>query len=387
MSLSSNSNNPSEPTSVEGALEKQSNKVIIGLSGGVDSSVAAWLLKEAGYQVEALFMKNWDEDNNSEYCTYADDLRDVKQVCDTLCIPLHTINFADEYWENVFSYFLDEYKAGRTPNPDILCNKEIKFKAFLEYAKKLGADKMATGHYVQCHNEKQATLFKAKDLNKDQSYFLYALNQYQLSHSLFPIGALEKSQVRAIAKQLNLITHNKKDSTGICFIGERKFRAFLQEYLPAQPGEIQTPEGACIGKHQGLMYYTLGQRQGLGIGGLKQSNEAPWYVAAKNLKQNVLIAVQGHDHPWLLSQEIGVKDLTWISAETPSYPFKASAKIRYRHQEAACDVLLKDDGIIVHFEAPQWAATPGQSIVFYNDNICLGGGIITTTKSSGGIWY
>lgn len=365
----------------------KNTKVIIGLSGGVDSSVAAWLLKEAGYEVEALFMKNWDEDNNNEYCTYADDLRDVKQICSVLDIPLHTVNFANEYWENVFSYFLDEYKAGRTPNPDILCNKEIKFKSFLEYAKKLGADKIATGHYVQCIHEEKASLLKSKDLNKDQSYFLYALNQYQLNNSLFPIGSLEKPEVRAIAKKLNLVTHNKKDSTGICFIGERKFRAFLQEYLPAQPGEIQTPEGVCIGKHQGLMYYTLGQRQGLGIGGLKQSSDKPWYVAAKDLKKNILIAVQGHDHPWLLSQIMNIKSLTWVSEKTPSFPFKARAKIRYRHQEASCEIIEEDGEIFVHFDEPQWAATPGQSIVFYDNNICLGGGIISATQSSGGIWY
>lgn len=364
-------------------------KVVVGLSGGVDSSVTAWLLKQQGYHVEALFMKNWDEDNDSQYCSYADDLRDVKQVCDILDIPLHTINFAQEYWERVFSYFLDEYKSGRTPNPDILCNKEIKFKAFLEYAQKIGADKIATGHYVQCFEEAQsAVLYKGHDLNKDQSYFLHALNQYQLSNSLFPVGHLEKPQVRAIAKDLKLTTHSKKDSTGICFIGERKFKEFLKEFLPAQPGDIKTPEGKIIGKHDGLMYYTLGQRQGLKIGGLKESNDQPWYVAAKDLKQNVLIAAQGHEHPWLLTRELVAQQLTWIKGIPPANQFKTKAKVRYRHQEAECEVEIDaSQKARIYFYENQWAVTPGQSIVFYDGNICLGGGIIESTQCLGGIWY
>lgn len=361
-------------------------KIVVGLSGGVDSSVTAWCLKQQGYDVEALFMKNWDEENDQENCSYADDLRAVKQVCDTLDIPLHTINFAYEYWESVFQYFLDEYRKGRTPNPDILCNREIKFKHFLTHAQNLGAEKIATGHYVRClHDNNEAKLYKGKDLNKDQSYFLYALNQYQLESSLFPIGEMEKPKVREIAKELNLVTHNKKDSTGICFIGERNFKNFLQEYLPAQQGLIQTIDGETIGEHDGLMYYTLGQRQGLGIGGLKTSEEKPWFVAAKDLKNNILIAVQGHDHPWLLSNKIEASQINWISTKPPTEPFEAKAKVRYRHQEARCIIKPHVNGATITFTEPQWAVTPGQSVVFYKDEHCLGGGIIETTDSQGGL--
>lgn len=357
-------------------------KVIVGLSGGVDSSVAAWQLQNQSYHVEALFMKNWEDENDGEYCSYADDLRDVKQICQTLDIPLHTVNFAEEYWQNVFSLFLEEYQKGHTPNPDILCNKEIKFKVFLEHALKLGADKIATGHYAQLEHNEDYLLTRARDLNKDQTYFLYTLNQTQLSHSLFPIGHLEKPALREIAKNLNLVTHNKKDSTGICFIGERRFKNFLKEYLPAQPGPIQDDSGKTIGQHDGLMYYTLGQRQGLGIGGLKQANDKPWYVALKNLKNNTLTVVQGHDHPLLHQSELLANSVTWIKGSAPSASFKATAKIRYRQTDASCTVHLNDkidknnETAHVVFDDPQWAVTPGQSIVFYQGDVCLGGAVI-----------
>lgn len=356
-------------------------KVIVGLSGGVDSSIAALLLKKQGYDVYAVFMNNWHEpitDAQTTYCTAAQDLKDVHAICQTLEIPLETIDFSDQYWDKVFEYFLSEYTAGRTPNPDILCNKEIKFKAFLDYALAQGADFIATGHYA-IRQETSGTyqLKKGTDLNKDQSYFLYTLNQWQLAHSLFPVGELEKPKVREMAKSAGLITHSKKDSTGICFIGERKFQAFLSEYLLAKPGKIQTSEGEVIGEHQGLMFYTLGQRQGLKIGGKQGAEEKPWYVAGKAMKTNRLIVVQGHDHPLLFTQTLHCNHLHWVSGKPPGESFKASAKIRYRQTEQPCQVKRIDsDHYQVDFEVPQWAATPGQSIVFYQDDICLGGGVI-----------
>jgi tRNA-specific 2-thiouridylase len=367
---------------------KNKSKVIVGISGGVDSSVAAWQMKQQGYEVEALFMKNWEEDDDAEYCSHAQDLRDATQVCNLLDIRLHTANFSQEYWEHVFSYFLEEYQSGRTPNPDILCNKEIKFKAFLDYAKQLGADKIVTGHYVRLDYDPtgKALLKKAVDNNKDQTYFLYALNQNQLQQSLFPIGDLNKPEVREIAEKLKLVTHDKKDSTGICFIGERKFKAFLNEYLPSQPGDIQTIEGTIIGRHDGLMYHTLGQRKGLKIGGLKNAQEKPWYVVAKDLKQNRLIVGQGHAHPWLQSTQVIAQQLNWISDIPPIDNFTATAKVRYRHKDAPCQVRIENNKAIIEFENPQWAVTPGQSIVFYQDDLCLGGGIIENSNSDGGIW-
>lgn len=366
-------------------------KIIIGLSGGVDSSVAAWLLKQQGFQVEGLFMKNWEEDNDENHCSYADDLRAVKQVSRTLDIPLHTINFAHEYWESVFQYFLAEYQTGRTPNPDILCNTEIKFKCFLEHALNLGADMIATGHYVsgtqhQIDNQTIYMLKRAADQNKDQSYFLHGLNQYQLKHSLFPLGQITKPEVRQVAKQLGLVTHNKKDSTGICFIGERRFKTFLQDYLPAQPGDIISIEGNIIGKHEGLMYYTLGQRQGLGIGGQKNAVEKPWYVAAKDLSKNQLIVVQGHDHPWLFANHVNIDNINWISGPPLTSQITATAKVRYRHKDEPCKIHIHDNqSATVIFEAPQWAVTPGQSLVIYDGDICLGGGIIESTNAKGGL--
>ncbi len=356
----------------------KNTRVIVGMSGGVDSSVAALLLLEQGYQVEGLFMKNWEEDDTEEYCSATADLADAQSVSDQLGIKLHTVNFSTEYWDRVFEYFLAEYRSGRTPNPDILCNKEIKFKAFLDYALAIGADCIATGHYARIdHSDtNRVRMLKGCDNNKDQSYFLYTLGQKQLAQSLFPVGELEKSMVRKLAQKAGFETANKKDSTGICFIGERKFKDFLQRFIPAQPGEIITPEGEVVGEHQGLMYYTLGQRQGLGIGGLKTANDEPWFVVGKDLKNNHLIAGQGHQHPLLLKQQLYASQLHWVAGKPPSDYFICKAKIRYRQAEQSCQVYIENQQAIVCFEQQQRAITPGQSIVFYDKEICLGGGII-----------
>lgn len=355
------------------------SKVIIGMSGGVDSSVAALLLLKQGYQVEGLFMKNWEDDDDEEYCAAADDLNDAQSVCDKLGIKLHSVNFSDQYWDRVFQNFLDEYKAGRTPNPDILCNKEIKFKAFLDYAINLGADYIATGHYVRRDDQNhKARLLKGLDNNKDQSYFLYTLNQHQLKKSLFPVGEMDKSEVRKLAEEAGLTTFNKKDSTGICFIGERKFKDFLERYLPAQPGEIHDPEGRVIGKHHGLMYYTLGQRKGLGIGGLKDQSEEPWFSVAKDLDNNILIAAQGQENPLLYHDTLTASQLHWTD-ETPVIGKQLMAKVRYRQPDQECMITqLQGDCCTVEFKQAQRAITPGQSIVFYENDECIGGGIIDT---------
>jgi len=356
-------------------------KVIVGMSGGVDSSVSAHLLIEQGYQVEGLFMKNWEEDDTDEYCAASQDLEDAQLVCDKLGIKLHTINFATEYWDNVFEYFLAEYKAGRTPNPDIMCNKEIKFKAFLEFAcEDLSADYIATGHYVQREFiDGQWSMLRGLDSNKDQSYFLYTLSDEQVGRTLFPVGNIEKPAVRAIAEKADLVTHNKKDSTGICFIGERKFKDFLGQYLPAQPGKIESAEGEVIGDHDGLMYHTLGQRKGLRIGGLANAGEEPWYVVEKDLLRNVLIVGQGHNHPRLFSKGLIGDQLHLVNRKPLDAPLKCTVKTRYRQDDVPCHLSPMSDGeYLVMFDEPQSSVTPGQSVVFYQDNICLGGGIINS---------
>jgi tRNA-specific 2-thiouridylase len=356
----------------------KATKVIVGMSGGVDSSVAAYLLLEQGYQVEGLFMKNWDEDDDTEYCTAKADLADARAVCDKLGIPLHAANFAAEYWDHVFEHFLSEYRAGRTPNPDVLCNREIKFKAFLDYALELGADYIATGHYARCRLDARGSwLLRGQDHNKDQSYFLCEVNESSLDRSLFPIGELQKVQVRALAEAQGFVTHDKKDSTGICFIGERKFRDFLARYLPAQPGLVKSVQGEILGEHGGLMYYTYGQRHGLGIGGKKDHPEAPWYVVDKDLAGNVLIVAQGNDTAYLQSKSLVASLPHWINHHAPTLPLDCTAKIRYRQADQSCRVTRRDQSsILVEFEHSQRAVTPGQYIVFYEGDLCLGGAII-----------
>ena len=363
----------------EQLAENAKKKVICGMSGGVDSSVSAFILQQQGYQVEGLFMKNWEEDDDTDYCTAAADLADAQAVCDKLGIKLHKINFAAEYWDNVFEHFLAEYKAGRTPNPDILCNKEIKFKAFLEYAAEdLGADFIATGHYVRRPPlDQQPKLLRGLDSNKDQSYFLYTLSEQQVAQSLFPVGDIEKPIVRAIAEDLGLATAKKKDSTGICFIGERKFKDFLARYLPAQAGDIKTVDGQVIGRHDGLMYHTLGQRKGLGIGGVKGASENAWYVVEKDLVNNVLIVAQGQDNSALLSSGLIASQLHWVDRQPIREKRRCTVKTRYRQADIDCVIEpLDDETIRVIFDEPQIAVTPGQSAVFYQGEVCLGGGII-----------
>jgi tRNA-specific 2-thiouridylase len=354
-------------------------KIFVGMSGGVDSSVAALLLKQQGHDIEGVFMKNWEEDDTDTYCPASEDMADAQAVCDQLQIPLHRVNFAAEYWERVFIDFLAEYKAGRTPNPDILCNKEIKFKAFLDFAKQRGADRIATGHYVRSSNiDGQTNLYKGLDAQKDQSYFLYALTSEQLSLSLFPIGDLEKTVVRALAEQAGFINHAKKDSTGICFIGERKFKTFLSEYLKPSPGPIETSEGLYLGDHDGLMFYTLGQRQGLKLGGQKNALEAAWYVVAKNTATNTLIVAQGTDNPLLYCTSLISTQTHWINTPPATFPLTARAKTRYRQPDQACIIHhLDKNRYRIVFSEPQRAITPGQAIVFYQDALCLGGGVIT----------
>ncbi|MDF2445194.1 MAG: mnmA [Moraxellaceae bacterium] len=357
----------------------QETRVIVGMSGGVDSSVSAHLLMAQGYRVEGLFMKNWEEDDGTEFCTAKTDLADAQAVCDRLGIALYTANFAAEYWDRVFEHFLQEYRAGRTPNPDILCNKEIKFKAFLDYATVLGADCIATGHYVRRSDDPEcAQLLKGRDPNKDQSYFLHAVNGRQIARTLFPVGDLEKPEVRRIATAQGFVNSAKKDSTGICFIGERRFRDFLQQYLPAQPGAIETDDGRVIGTHQGLMYYTLGQREGIGIGGQKNAAEAPWYVVHKDLARNVLVIGQGHEHPLMMSRHLRARAVDWVTGE-PHLPLACHAKTRYRQPDQACTVQRDADGYVVTFADAQRAVTPGQSVVFYDGDTCLGGGVIEAT--------
>ncbi len=359
-------------------ISNSGRRIVVGMSGGVDSSVTALLLKQQGYDVIGLFMKNWEDDDNDEYCSSRQDLLDAVSVADTIGIPIEAVNFSKEYKDRVFSYFLREYEAGRTPNPDILCNAEIKFKAFLDHAISLGAETIATGHYAQVREVGGSfQLLKAADASKDQSYFLHRLDQSQLSRAMFPLGKILKSEVRRLAEEHGLSNYAKKDSTGICFIGERPFREFLNRYLPSQPGEMRTPEGLVVGQHMGLSFYTLGQRQGLGIGGAKDSSGEPWFVAAKDMERNRLTVVQGHDHPLLLKHELEALDMHWISGNVPDLSRNYAAKTRYRQEDAACSIALKEGGFTnFSFEQAQWAVTPGQSVVAYDGEICLGGGII-----------
>ncbi|HEV2111183.1 MAG TPA: tRNA 2-thiouridine(34) synthase MnmA [Gammaproteobacteria bacterium] len=358
-------------------------RVIVGLSGGVDSAVAALLLVQQGYAVEGLFMNNWEDGEDETYCTAAEDFQDARQVCETLGIPLHKVNFAAEYRERVFRHFLDGYAAGATPNPDVLCNSEIKFKAFLDHALRLGADHIATGHYARLTSAAEGVkLMKAKDAGKDQSYFLHAVPQAALARSLFPLGATLKTDTRTLARDAGFANHAKKDSTGICFIGERRFGEFLGKYLPAQPGGIETPEGRILGRHRGLMYYTLGQRQGIGIGGRRDAEESPWYVAGKDLARNVLVVVQGHDHPLLLHSALTATNMHWVCGRPPATPLRCAAKARYRQADQACT--LDWDGAgdwQASFERPQRAVTPGQYAVFYSGDECLGGGVIAAAQA------
>ncbi|MEN9328834.1 MAG: hypothetical protein RLZZ484_22 [Pseudomonadota bacterium] len=364
-------------------------RVVVGLSGGVDSAVSAWLLKQQGYEVIGIFMKNWEDDDDSEYCSSNIDFVDAAAVADVIGIEIEHVNFAADYKDRVFAEFLREYQGGRTPNPDILCNAEIKFKAFLDHAMRLGAEKIATGHYARVRETQGAfELLKGLDPGKDQSYFLHRLNQAQLSKTLFPVGELHKSEVRRIAADIGLPNARKKDSTGICFIGERPFREFLNRYIAQAPGPIKDERGRVLGRHVGLSFYTLGQRQGLGIGGVKEKGaqrgggeHAPWFVARKDLANNTLYVVQGHDHPWLLSHEVSVDDLSWVAGQPPA-PGTLAAKTRYRQTDAVCDLHCPTpQTLALHFPQAQWAVTPGQSAVLYQGDVCLGGGVIAAAQT------
>jgi tRNA-specific 2-thiouridylase len=353
-------------------------RVVVGMSGGVDSAVAALLARRAGYDVIGLFMKNWEDDDDDEYCSTRQDLVDAAAAADVVGIELEAVNFSAEYKDRVFAEFLREYSAGRTPNPDVLCNAEIKFKAFLDHAMRLGASKIATGHYARIgFSENRFQLLRGRDTAKDQSYFLHRLNQEQLSRVLFPVGEMKKSEVRRLAEEAGLPNHAKKDSTGICFIGERPFREFLNRYLPKVPGAIVDERGKRLGEHVGLAFYTIGQRKGIGIGGMADASTAPWYVADKRLESNELVVVQGHDHPLLLRSELKAQDAAWVSGEAPGEKM-LSAKTRYRQADAPCRLeRVLPSEIRVGFDAPQWAVTPGQSVVLYEREVCLGGGIIS----------
>ena len=361
-------------------------RVVLGMSGGVDSSVAAWLLKQQGYEVIGLFMKNWEDDDDDAYCSTRQDWIDAASVADVVGVDIEAVNFAAEYKDRVFAEFLREYEAGRTPNPDVLCNAEIKFKAFLDHAMALGADKIATGHYAQVRErDGRFELLKAIDASKDQSYFLHRLNQSQLSHTLFPLGALPKTEIRRIADELKLPNARQKDSTGICFIGERPFRDFLNRYLSFKPGPMKTADGEVVGEHVGLSFYTLGQRKGIGLGGSKKhrdtdGNHEAWYVARKDVASNTLYVVQGHDHPWLLSATLAAAQVSWVAGEAPQ-DGPLSAKTRYRQPDMACEHHgMGADRFALQFPQAQWAVTPGQSAVLYDGEICLGGGIIDSAS-------
>lgn len=359
--------------------------ILVGLSGGVDSAVAALCLLRQGYRVEGLFMKNWEEDDRAGYCAAAEDLASAEAVAKHLGMPLHRINFATEYWDGVFAHFLAEYRAGRTPNPDVLCNREIKFKAFLDHARTLGAEAIATGHYAGITQDDTGYhLWSAADANKDQTYFLYLLNQFALAHSRFPLAHLTKASVRDLARTAGLPNHARKDSTGLCFIGERRFDAFLTRFLAPQPGPIETPEGECLGEHQGLMFHTIGQRQGLGLGGRRGGLDAPWYVVAKDSARNALVVVQGRDHPLLFHVGLEASQLHWVGNTSPAImPMSCQARLRHRQPLQDCHVAWDDAGVCrVAFDAPQRAVAPGQAVVFYHLGECLGGATIKRAINS-----
>ena len=360
-------------------------RIIVGMSGGVDSSVTAWLLKDAGYEVEGLFMKNWEEDDGTEYCTATQDLADAQAVCDAIGIRLEQANFAAEYWDNVFASFLEEYRAGRTPNPDVLCNREIKFNVFAEYARLLGADWIATGHYARLdYQHGRPRLMKGVDPGKDQSYFLQSVTAEQLDHCLFPLGDLQKAEVREIAAAAGLPTFAKKDSTGICFIGERRFADFLEQYVKGAEGAIVTTDGRELGRHRGLMFHTIGQRQGLGIGGIRDAGDEPWYVVDKDLERNQLVVAQGNDHPALFSRALRCRHIRWISGEAPTLPGRFGVKTRYRQPDQQATVDRLDSGETeIRFDEPQRAVTPGQWACIYDGDVCLGGGVIESRLPAG----
>ena len=361
-------------------MTNEQTRVVVGMSGGVDSSVSALLLKEQGYDVIGVFMKNWDDTDETGFCTATEDYEDVIAVCEQIGIPYYSVNFEKEYWDNVFEYFLDEYRKGRTPNPDVMCNKEIKFKAFLDYALQLDADYVAMGHYAQVERrENGVAMLRGADHNKDQTYFLNQLTQEQLERTMFPLGHLQKSEVRAIAERAGLATAKKKDSTGICFIGERNFKDFLGEYLPSQPGEMQTLDGEVMGTHDGLMYYTLGQRHGLGIGGAGE----PWFAIGKKLDENVLLVGQGFHHDALYSHELHAVDVNWMTPNELPETFTCTAKFRYRQPDTGVTVTRDGDRAVVVFDEPVRAITPGQAVVFYDGDECLGGGTIDTVWKDG----
>ncbi|HZY15787.1 MAG TPA: tRNA 2-thiouridine(34) synthase MnmA [Ramlibacter sp.] len=365
-------------------------RVVVGLSGGVDSAVSAYLLQQQGWEVVGIFMKNWEDDDDDQYCSSNEDFVDAAAVADVLGIEIEHVNFAAEYKDRVFAEFLREYQAGRTPNPDVLCNAEIKFKAFLDHAMRLGAEKIATGHYARVRErDGRFQLLKGLDDSKDQSYFLHRLDQAQLAKTLFPVGELRKTEVRRLAEEIGLPNARKKDSTGICFIGERPFREFLNRYIQKEPGPIKDPRGRVVGRHQGLSFYTLGQRQGLGIGGVKEKGaqrgggeHAPWFAARKDLAHNTLWVVQGHDHPWLLSATLAADDASWVAGAAPT-PGAYAAKTRYRQADAVCQLeQAAGDGLALRFTEPQWAVTPGQSAVLYDGEVCLGGGVIGSSEAA-----
>ncbi len=362
------------------APDRTSGPVTVGLSGGVDSAVALLLLQRQGVPVSAVFMKNWEEDDRDGRCAAEHDLADARAVCERLGVPLESANFADAYWDRVFERFLAEHRAGLTPNPDVLCNREIKFRAFLDHALARGAERIATGHYARVERSGgRYRLLRGADPDKDQTYFLYTLGQRELGRVLFPVGHLSKPQVRRVAAEAGLANHARKGSTGICFIGERQFRPFLARFLPAAPGEIRTVDGEPVGRHQGLAFYTLGQRRGLGIGGRRGARAAPWFVLAKDVERNVLVVAQDHDHPDLLSATLGLREVHWVSGEPPAAPLVCTARIRYRQVDQPCRATPLGEGRWrVELDRPQWAATPGQSVVFYQGEECLGGGVIET---------